>query len=145
MEHRAPLLDLARQTSVVLVALLCTLLLAACGQSEEAADVDPPQPETEDTGPTAEPTGAGTLVGTLGGDPGLEGGCAWVRRSDGTRYEVQYPAGYEVTFDPLELVGPDGQVVAVEGDELTLTGAVDPGMMSFCQIGEIFVATAVEA
>ncbi len=136
---------------VALALLATSALLAGCGEAEEVA-VDPtePPPSATDeptTQPSADPSedaSGTTLVGTFGGDPDLEGGCAWVEAADGSRYEVEYPAGYEVRFDPLELVGPDGEVMAGEGDQVRLTGAVDPDLMSFCQIGEIFVATSVE-
>jgi hypothetical protein len=133
-------------------AVLLVLLLAACGETTDVGGPvdDPEQPlpvePDEGIGDGAEPpAGATSVTGTLGGDADLEGGCAWVDGEDGTRYEVQYPAGHEVRFDPLELVGPDGDVIAAEGDTVTITGAVAEDMMSFCQVGTIFTATAVEA
>jgi hypothetical protein len=82
------------------------------------------------------------LEGTLGGDAQLEGGCAWLDTGD-ERYEVVWPDGYRVEFEPLRLVGGDGEAVAEEGDRVRLTGAVDPERMSICMIGPIFVADAV--
>lgn len=140
----------------VLVVALAATLLAACGPEDTGGAMEPNEPAdpTEASPLPVEPDegigdGASApseeLIGVLGGSAELEGGCAWVETGDGTRYEVQYPAGYEVRYDPLELVGPDGEVLAAEGDEVRLTGAVDAGMMSFCQVGEIFVATAVNS
>jgi hypothetical protein len=131
--------------------LLLLLVTAACGQGEDAAapgDGDVTLPEDADAGdegtapaPEQEPVD-GTLTGTLGGDAELEGGCAWIE-VDGTRYEVMYPAGYEVGTDPVELRGPDGEVIAEDGDEVTVVGSVQEDQMSFGQIGPIFAATDV--
>lgn len=150
------------RTSTAVAALALVALLAACGEADMASPSDP----TATPEPTAEPTEVETLPvepdegigdgavppgrsvelrGVLGGDAQLEGGCAWVDGDDGVRYEVQYPEGFEVRFDPVEVVGPDGAVVATDGDEVVVVGAVGDGMMSFCQVGTIFVAEDVTA
>lgn len=115
------------------------VLLAACAGGSAGDDTTPPSP----TAPTPDATADGdTLTGRLGGDAQLEGGCAWV--DDGrTRWEVQYPEGYEITFDPVTLVGPDGQT-AQEGDEITLTGEEVTDVMTICQVGPVWRATSVE-
>lgn len=82
--------------------------------------------------------------GTLGGDAQLEGGCAWLDTATG-RVDVSYPEGYAIAFDPLRLTGPDGAVVAAEGDALTVNGRPLPDATSFCQVGELFAADAVTA
>lgn len=82
-----------------------------------------------------------TVTGTLGGDPALEGGCAWLDTPQG-RYQVIYPEGYEVTFEPLRLEGPDG-IVAAEGDSLTVHGEESDALVSVCQVGTLFTATHV--
>ena len=87
--------------------------------------------------------GDADLVGTFGGDPQLEGGCAWLDADDGERYEVVYPEGWTVAFDPLALVDPSGQIRAEEGDRVGLNGEVERDAVSFCQIGPIFRATEV--
>jgi len=84
----------------------------------------------------------GELTGVLGGDEALEGGCAWIDGPDG-RYEVQYPEGYTVEYGPVRLLGPDGEVVAEAGDTLTVTGALAEGMMSICQVGQLWTAESV--
>jgi hypothetical protein len=145
----------ARAVALAVIALLGAALLAGCGEADTGDTMSASEPDPTEASPLpVEPEGgigdgAGPpsegeqLVGTLGGNAELEGGCAWVE-AGGTRYEVRYPSGYEVRFEPLQLLGPDGEVVAEEGDEVTVTGAVDAEMMSFCQVGEIFVATAVD-
>lgn len=116
----------------VLTVMLLALLLVACG---EDAAVTPPPDEPEPTG---------MLEGTLSGDAQLEGGCAWLETDDG-RYEVLYPTGYEVAFDPLRLLGPDGETVAEEGEAVTVRGTEASDMVSACQVGTLFQASEVLA
>lgn len=85
----------------------------------------------------------GALTGRLGFDD-LEGGCAYLETEDGTRYEVLYPDGWELERSPLQLISPDGEVVARSGDDVTVRGTVTEDVASICQIGPIFEATAVE-
>lgn len=115
-------------------ALAGLLLLVSCASADGGA-----------AAPTDIPTQpAGTEIsGVLGGDAQLEGGCAWVETDDGTRYEVIYPEGYTVETDPLRLVGPDGGVVAEDGDRLELPGEVAEDMASICQIGPLWRADSV--
>lgn len=127
-----------------LVALvLAGLLIVACGQ--EPALTPPADPADDE--PTAEPDdreGTEMLEGTLGGDAQLEGGCAWLEADDG-RYEVLYPDGYQIVFDPVRLLDPDGDTIAEEGDALRVSGQVAADRMSVCQVGTIFEATEVLA
>lgn len=127
---------------VVLPAIvLLAIALAACGGAPGGGPV-------AGGGATAAPTGTqsggsetGELSGTLGGDAQLEGGCAWLD-AGGTRWQVAYPDGYTVTFDPLRLTGPGGEVAA-EGDTVTVTGAPAEGVATICQVGPVWQATAV--
>jgi hypothetical protein len=114
------------------ILILLTVLATACGGAAGNRGGAP----AEDS--------ANTLTGVLGGDAQLEGGCAWLD-VDGERYEVFYPEGYTVEFEPVRLMGPDGEVVAGEGDEVTITGEVTTDRMSICQVGQIVEATAVQA
>jgi uncharacterized protein YceK len=118
-------------------ALFVAVLVAGCATVDTA---EPSQPSPSGAAPTSQP-GSRSLTGTLGGDPGLEGGCAWLDTASG-RYEVLYPEGYEVRFDPLRLEGPDG-VVARAGDTVTVEGSAGAGLGSICQVGDLFSATAV--
>jgi hypothetical protein len=112
---------------------------SVAGGSPEAS----PQPSLELASPKS--PGAGgvmeTYVGTLGSDA-IEGGCAYLQTADGVRYEVVYPQDWELRKSPLELVAPDGRVVAGAGDEITVRGA-EADMMSICQIGPIIKAAEV--
>jgi hypothetical protein len=76
------------------------------------------------------------------GSDAIEGGCAYLQAPDGGKYEVIYPDGWELRLAPLELVAPDGTVVARAGDEVTVRGA-EADMASICQIGPIIRATEV--
>jgi hypothetical protein len=48
-----------------------------------------------------------------------------------------------VTFNPVQLTGPDGDVLAEEGDTLRIRGEIAEDMVSFCQVGPIFTAAEV--
>jgi hypothetical protein len=85
--------------------------------------------------------GVETYVGMLGSDA-IEGGCAYLQSADGGKYEVIYPDGWTLRKSPLELVAPDGHVVAEAGDEVTIRGT-RADMASICQIGPIIQATEV--
>ncbi|MGH3441135.1 MAG: hypothetical protein ACRDUY_03645, partial [Nitriliruptorales bacterium] len=111
-----------------------SLLLAACG-GDDPTIADPGEPD---------------LVATLGGDPHLEGGCVWLDRVPGEpapgeadRYTPTWPAGYTAEFDPIRLVGPDGEVVAEEGDTLRVEGAVDENRVTTCMTGPVFVVERI--
>ncbi|MEX2619756.1 MAG: hypothetical protein WD250_06015 [Egibacteraceae bacterium] len=125
----------------VVALVLAGLLLVACGQEPALT----PSEDPEEDVPAAEPgdrEGTEVLEGTLGGDAQLEGGCVWLEAGDG-RYEVVYPDGYQVAFDPVRLLGPEGETVAGEGDTLRVEGQVVEDRVSVCQVGTIFHATAV--
>ena len=85
--------------------------------------------------------GVETYVGMLGSDA-IECGCAYLQSADGGKYEVIYPDGWTLRKSPLELVAPDGRVVAEAGDEVTIRGT-RADMASICQIGPIIQATEV--
>jgi hypothetical protein len=117
--------------------VLLVVLLAACAGGQEDDPVMQP--------PTATAPAAGaeeSLTGVLGGDATLEGGCAWLTEG-ATRWEVKYPEGWAVAFDPLTLTGPDGQT-AGEGDTVTVTGAPVEDAVTVCQVGPVWGATGVE-
>ena len=61
------------------------------------------------------------LIGSL--EATVEGGtaCFAVQGSD-TRYFITWPEGYSALDDPLRVVDADGEVVAIEGDEVEVVG-----------------------
>lgn len=118
----------ARSRAHALSLLLVAVLLAACrGGGEPTAD----------------------LVGTLGGDRQLEGGCAWLdvtpERSavDAERVQPSWPEGYQIRFEPVRLIGPGGQVVAEAGDVLRVDGTLRPDLVTVCMVGPVFQVTRV--
>lgn len=120
------------------IVVLLVVVLAACAgqQGEDQVVQSPPASAVPDA-----PVEGEILTGTLGGDPQLEGGCAWLQAGD-TRWEVTYPQGYEVTFHPLQLSGPDG-AVAEEGATVTVVGEPQPDALTVCQVGPVWQATEV--
>jgi hypothetical protein len=141
--------------TAILMALL--LLLSACaspsGGGSGATSAD--QAEASRSSATAVgPTMPGdasaaaateTLTGVLGGDPDLEGGCVWLETGDGRRVEVVWPEGYRASVEPVRLRDATGDVVAAEGDAVTVEGAPAREGVSTCQIGEIWTASAIDA
>ena len=130
------------------VVVLAAVLLSACGGDPGSGDAGPsdlPLPGSELSAPDDAGNGKGgkSITGTFGGSAQLEGGCAWVQ--DGrTKWEVEWPAGYSVSFDPLTLTGPDG-TVAEEGDTLTVKGRHQADAVTICQVGPLWRATEVTA
>lgn len=143
----------------ILAAVMAVLALAACGEQGTGAEPPDASPTVTERTTAPDPTGAPSeeptedmtddtagesISGTLGGDTELEGGCAWLEASDGTRYEILWPDGYQIQMDPLQLVGPDGEAVASAGDEVTVRGRPAEDMASICMVGPIFQATEVQ-
>ena len=123
--------------------MILAVLLTACGAQSGAGDPAASEPAVSETQGSDAASSGESITGTLGGDAELEGGCAWI--DDGsTRWQVEWPAGYEVTFDPLELTGPDG-VVATEGGKVTVAGSELKDAMTTCQVGPLWQATEVTA
>lgn len=121
--------------------MVISMLLASCGQDPVAGPVEDDRVPGDDQAPEAT-EGADLLEGTLGGDPRLEGGCAWLDTDDG-RFEVLYPPGYEIMFEPVRLVDADGDTLAEEGETVRVRGRVAKDRMSICQVGAIFEASEV--
>ena len=119
---------------LIILTVAVALVTVACGDAGGGGE--------EATEPAAAATDPDDVItGTFGGDAELEGGCAWVQQGD-TRWNVQYPADYTLSFDPLRLTGPDGET-AEEGDTLTVAGRERDDMMTICQVGPVWEATSV--
>lgn len=114
---------------------------SAAAPEESSGSPASVEPSLELASPKVSGSRIGTYAGRLGSDA-IEGGCTYLEADDGRRYEVIYPAGWQVRRSPLELVGPDGRVVAGAGDEVTIRGS-EADMVSVCQIGPIIQATEV--
>ena len=146
---RAALLVVLGLTACATAPPAGTVMPAVTESPSESASVSPDATSSEDASPTEtadEPAGSiedADLIGTFGGDAQLEGGCAWVDGEDGKRYEVIYPEGWSVHFEPLHLIDPGGEVRAEEGDRIGLAGSVGGDLVSICQVGTIFEASEV--
>ena len=126
--------------AMILAALLAVGLAACGGGGGEPA---PPPASDQPADSEGQPAEGDAITGTFGGNAKLEGGCAWV--DDGTtRWNVQYPDGYSVSLDPPTLTGPEGLKVTA-GDTITVTGSEQTDVMTTCQIGPVWQATAVTA
>lgn len=84
-------------------------------------------------------------TGTLGVE-NLEGGCIYLE-VDGQKYELLAGPDAALAMDAGNGVVADaeGNVIAQAGDTITVEGALDPGIATFCQIGPVLMATSVAA
>ena len=128
------------------IAWLAAVWIAGCaasGSRGSAADdtftLPPGSGATDKPGPGA---GSQTVTGVLSFDD-VEGGCGFLETADGARFEVLYPAGWQLDVTAGVLRGPDGRRVAA-GTTVTVRGSVATDRSSTCQVGTIFQATTVE-
>lgn len=118
------------------------VLLAACGGAT-GPTADGRSPGAESSPGDDAPTREAAFTGTFGGNAELEGGCAWLDTHTEGRVEPRWPDGYRVTFDPVRLLGPDGDVVAEEGDTIAVDGSIADDVMTICQVGPVLEITEV--
>ena len=67
--------------------------------------------------------------------------CVWLT-DRGESEAVLWPPGYRARLDPLEILDPDGQIVAREGDMLVVSGGtvpVDPAPGSLGQSAAFYI------
>ncbi len=130
------------------VIVVIAIAIAACtapGASDSLAPTSTPwAPNATSAAATASAHTLGEMevTGRLAADS-TEGGCAYLEASDGTRYEVVYPAGWTLRSSPLSLADPSGTIVARAGDTVTVRGTITTEMASTCQIGPILKAATV--
>lgn len=157
-------------TRPLLILALLALLAAGCagqdgdiavgegGASEVATTEAGDDPEADDDATADAPSADGTaapdgpaeslpnpVTGTLD-RVDVEGGCT-VLVVDGEDYELVAAPGASVAIDPANgvVASTDGDVIAEVGDTITVTGEIDPGLMSFCQVGPILAVEDVTA
>lgn len=76
------------------------------------------------------------IVGELAGRGEGGVGCLWLEGPDGQQ-AILWPAGYSATFSPVQLIGPEGSVVAQEGQNLRASGGYGPAVdMAECRLGQ---------
>ncbi len=80
----------------------------------------------------------GTLVWAMS-CPGIkpDGQSPWTGTPFATKiHELVLPPGYLISgSDPFRLLGPDGRLVAKEGDAIEVAGDIPETVSSFCSIG----------
>jgi hypothetical protein len=112
-------------------------------EASQSVEPTPTSFQSPSLQPERTPSGGGSeLTGTLGADS-IEGGCGYLEAPDGTRYQVMYPDGWRLQLSPLQLISPEGEVVARGGDTVTVRGSEASDMVSICQIGPMFQASEV--
>lgn len=120
---------------------------AATGDPEDGTGEEAPADEPSEAVDTAAPAASlpNPVTGTLD-RVDVEGGCT-VLVVDGATYELVAAPGARVAIDPANGVVADteGTVIAEVGDTITVTGAIDPGLMSFCMVGPILAVEDVAA
>lgn len=131
----------ARRAAPAAIVAAAVMMLSGCGGGDDPRMGGGPQADGQETD-GQEADDATTVTGTLAGDPDLEGGCAWLETDEGS-VEILWPAGYRVSFAPLQLHGPDGEAVAGDGEEITVRGEFAEDQVSVCQVGDLFDASAV--
>lgn len=131
--------------------LMAVLALAGCDVMPDQAPPSGPSetasahmedPASSEPASTADAEGQ-TVTGTLSGDAQLEGGCVWLETVDGN-IEPQLPDGYTTMADPVALVGPDGGVIAEEGDQVIIVGSPAADIMTTCQVGAVWRVSAIK-
>lgn len=119
---------------VFALAMFAVLVLQACTQggtegSSADASVVPIPTQTDGFGGED-----ARITGVLQGD--ASEGCLWLEGPDGERTSVLWPPGYAAMFDPVRLVGPEGDVVANGGDQLQAGGGLYREEIPRCQYGD---------
>jgi hypothetical protein len=128
--------------------VLGVVVLSGCAAGGGGATSSPsnrptPSPSDDFLSPApSQPDKQATVTGTFGSDT-IEGGCAYLKAADGTRYQVLYPDGWTLERNPFRLIGPDGKVAASGGETISVRGSIADDMASTCMIGPIFRATEV--
>lgn len=121
------------------------VLLSACAGDGSTEGSSSAPPESALAVPTHAGDGSDVMTaeisGRLAGDASLDGGCLWLVGSEGQQQAVLWPAGYRALYDPARLVGPDGIVVAREGQEVRASGGFlpAPGMVR-CRLNQTEIA-----
>jgi hypothetical protein len=124
---RRALPDLAAivRARLLLVAIVAAATTATCSSDNLEGTVPIP------TNPESEFIHAAGLDGFLKGGVFAGEQCLWLQVADGgpaALVTIVWPSGYRARFDPPRLIGPDGRVIAWEGQEIRLAGSavLDP-------------------
>lgn len=114
---------------------------AAAEPSDESVNTESDDGAADELDAALDPTFP--LTGTLE-VMGVEGGCLVLTVGD-TQYEILADPSAELAVDTANgvVVDAGGEELARAGDEVTVDGAVDTGVSTFCQVGPPLFVTAV--
>lgn len=118
------------KTGGVLAAALLLLGVAACRGAQQSPQSQSFPIPTQSDGFPGEDARVG---GVLRGD--ADQGCLWLEHRSGERLAVLWPPGYSAMFGPVRLIGPDGEVVAREGETISGGGGHYEEKIPRCQFG----------
>jgi hypothetical protein len=60
------------------------------------------------------------------GSSSVQGGSVWLACGENSALPIIWPHGYKARFDPVELLNEHGEIVAREGDTVTMRGGLRP-------------------
>ena len=87
-------------------------------------------------------------LGQLGGELRAGAACLWLTQDSG-RMALLWPFGFSALDDPLRIIGPDGQTLAIVGDDIELGGGSPPvdfvptAAQDPCGVGTLFDVSVV--
>jgi hypothetical protein len=114
-----------RRAAAILLATIQVIALSAGCSTGRAADhaVTSTYPLPSDGWKPGDSQNNVILQGNFQASLSPNGVCAWLGPP---RYRMLWPSGYRVRFNPTELIGPSGAVVAHEGEYLAFHGGPAP-------------------
>ena len=132
-------------------ALLVVGLLLGAGCTEAATEPNTSAPVSVgrvDLPHNPDPPKAALMEATLLGDPDLDGGCVWLRQGT-IEFSVLWPEDFTAEFNPVRVYDADDNLVASEGEEVSLTGTFAADAAAYqphrCVVGtELWLAGQVE-
>jgi hypothetical protein len=139
------------------VAVASTFTFAACNGGTALASISgsaiPPSPAPSTIAPTASGAPDGSAR-TYRGILGYAVSCLMIDPDDEppwpspfrNQYELRLPDGYTRSGPPYEVFGPDGNLVAREGDRIEVVGPPLPQpYTTLCMIGPVLEAIEIRA
>ncbi len=131
--------------------LLVVALLLGTGCTDSATEphtTTPGSAQRVDLPYNPDPPKAALLVATMMGDPELDGGCVWLRQGN-IDLSVLWPEGFTAEFNPVRVYDGDNNLVAQEGEEVSLSGTFAADATAYqphrCVVGsELWLAGQVE-
>ena len=111
-------------------ALILGLVCAGCSSGPPALGAAKVYPLPSDGWKPGQPEGHVIFTGNFDAVLTSQGACAWIGPP---RTLMYWPAGYGVRFNPTELIGPHGEVMATKGEYVGFRGARLPSGVRWTQ------------